>query len=502
MRFAFGIWTMIVALTVSAVAAYYSIVGLTAIFAAAVIPVIIMGATLEVAKVTAAIWLHSFWDEGAFLTKVYLTSAVVILMFITSMGIFGFLSKAHIEQGAGVAELGAQIERIDEQIARQEQNIDRALANIDSFDERVDDADVEIQARIDAQERIIADIRTALERDIAVQNQVIDQELGTGSPLEAELAAIEERRAQLNTLLQDGDVRALQAFVGAPVDGVRGPNTNAAIAAFEDNLNEQRTALLATIQAQRNADNPAVDRARERISELQAAANAEIARAQSAIEAFRQQLVSVTTADNSGAIAEQEAAITVANSEIDTLVEQKFELEGQLRVIEVEVGPVRYIAELVYGDTSEDLLEQAVRWVIIIIVLVFDPLAIVLVLAGISLLHRKDTLDKPAPDVHNENTESEEPPDGARQEGEVTPTKRTQWRTPAPQNEPVLEEPAADDLSESGGPTTDQTTDDQAPVETEPKPDREQAREDDSKRTKSIMRLTRPSPPNGSPNDK
>lgn len=477
MRFAFGIWTMIVALTVSAVAAYYSIVGLTAIFAAAVIPVIIMGATLEVAKVTAAIWLHSFWHEAAFLTKAYLTSAVIILMFITSMGIFGFLSKAHIEQGAGVAELGAQIERIDEQIARQEQAIDRALDNIESFSERVDDADTSIQSRIEAQERIIADIRTALERDIAVQNQIIEQELGTGSPLEAELEAIEQRREQLDTLLQRGDVSALQSFVGAPVDGVRGPNTNAAIAAFESRLDEQRTELLAAIQEQRSADNPTINAARERIAELQAAANAEIVRAQEAINAFRQQLVTVTTADNSAAIAEQETAIDSANNEIDRLVEQKFELEGQLRVIEVEVGPVRYIAELVYGETSQELLEEAVRWVIIIIVLVFDPLAIVLVLAGISLLHRKDSLDNSTLDVHNDDNELEEPA------------------------QPASESLADEDQSEDGDSATNQTINDQASEITEPTPDREQASEDVPRRGGPALRLTRPSPPDGSSND-
>lgn len=409
MRFAFGIWTVIVALAVSAVAAYYSIVGLTAIFAAAVIPVIIMGTALEVAKITTAVWLHSFWHEAPFLMKAYLTTATVVLMFITSMGIFGFLSKAHIEQGAGVSDLSAQIERIDEQIARQEQVVERALTNIESFDERVNDADISIQARIEAQEDIIASIRTALEQDIAVQNQIIEQELGVGSPLESELAAIEEQQDELNALLQSGDVRALQAYVGAPVDGVRGPNTNSAIAEFEARLAERRTTILSEIQEQRNVDNPTVERAQERIAELQAAANAEIARAQSAIEAFRQQLVTVTTADNSEAIAEQEELINIANNEIDSLVERRFELQGQLRVIEVEVGPVRYIAELVYGDTSQDLLEEAVRWVIIILVFVFDPLAVVLILAGVSLL-RREPVDNKGKVLHNEDTTSEESP--------------------------------------------------------------------------------------------
>ena len=104
----FGYWTLFVALCISVVAAYYSIIGLTAIFAAAFIPIVIMGSALEVAKVTTAIWLHRYWHITPFLMKFYLTTATVVLMFITSMGIFGFLSKAHIEQTAAANEGVAQ----------------------------------------------------------------------------------------------------------------------------------------------------------------------------------------------------------------------------------------------------------------------------------------------------------------------------------------------------------------------------------------------------------
>jgi hypothetical protein len=88
--------TLLVALSISAVAAYYSIVGLTAIFAAAVVPIIIMGSILEVGKIVTTVWLRKYWHKCGFLLKTYLTSAVVILAILTSMGIFGFLSKAHI----------------------------------------------------------------------------------------------------------------------------------------------------------------------------------------------------------------------------------------------------------------------------------------------------------------------------------------------------------------------------------------------------------------------
>src|SRR6056297_589747 len=111
-----GILTLITALCISAVAIYYSVAGLVAIFAAAAIPIIIMGGVLEVSKLVTAVWLHRNWREATWWLKSYLTAAVVVLMFITSMGIFGFLSKAHIEQTAGAQQSAAQIEQLEEQI--------------------------------------------------------------------------------------------------------------------------------------------------------------------------------------------------------------------------------------------------------------------------------------------------------------------------------------------------------------------------------------------------
>ena len=101
---------LVVALCLSAVAAFYSIVGLTAIFAASVIPVVIMGTILEVAKLTITVWLHEYWSRVKWAMRLYLIPSVVILMFITSMGIFGFLSKAHIEQVGQGQENAAQLQ--------------------------------------------------------------------------------------------------------------------------------------------------------------------------------------------------------------------------------------------------------------------------------------------------------------------------------------------------------------------------------------------------------
>ena len=114
------------ALAISAVAAYYSILGLVIIFAASMIPVVIMATTLEVGKLMTATYLHNYWKETSWILKSYLTLAVIILMFITSLGIFGFLSKAHIEQNLGSKKVLQQIEQIDRQISKLE--ADRELS--------------------------------------------------------------------------------------------------------------------------------------------------------------------------------------------------------------------------------------------------------------------------------------------------------------------------------------------------------------------------------------
>ena len=133
----FGILTLIVGLAISGVAAWYSIVGLMAIFAAAKIPIAIMGAVLEVGKLLTASWLYQFWDKTNTLLKSYFTVAVVVLMFITSMGIFGFLSKAHMDQTLTVGDNSLLIERIDRKIDREKVKITDAETVVAQLDKTV-----------------------------------------------------------------------------------------------------------------------------------------------------------------------------------------------------------------------------------------------------------------------------------------------------------------------------------------------------------------------------
>jgi len=226
------------------VAAFYSIVGLAAIFAAAVIPIVVMGSILEVAKLVVTVWLHEYWRQVKFTMKLYLVPAVGILMLITSMGIFGFLSKAHLDQAVPTGDVAAQVSLLDEKIRTQRDNIDAA--------------------------------RKAL----AQMDAAVDQTMARSSDEKGADKAAALRRSQ----------------------------------------------------------------ARER-GNLQS----DIAKAQ---------------------------------TEIAKLNEQRAPVASQLRKVEAEVGPIKYIAALIYGDNPDaNLLEKAVRWVIIILVTVFDPLAIFMLLA-------------------------------------------------------------------------------------------------------------------------
>jgi len=249
--------TLLTGLAISAVAIYYSVIGLAAIFSAAVIPIIVMGAILEISKLVSAWWLKANWDRAPFLLKSYMLVAVVVLMLITSMGIFGFLSKAHTDQTILTGDVQSQVYLIDEQIKIERENI----TNAQSLVKQLDDAVIGIQA--------------------AGNDREIKQRDG-------------------NTVTQSSAERALQ-----------------------------------------------------------------VRRAQ---------------ARDRAALTKQ---IEEAQQKIIALQQKKAPIAANMREVEAKVGPIKYIAQLIYGqDPDENLLEKAVIWVIITIVFVFDPLAVLLLLAS------------------------------------------------------------------------------------------------------------------------
>jgi hypothetical protein len=389
----FGYWTVFVALSIGIVAAYYSIVGLVAIFAAAAVPVIIMGSVLEVGKLTTAVWLHLNWRHAGFLIKTYLISATALLMFITSMGIFGFLSKAHIEQTAVATEGAAQLERIETEITRNENIIERAESRIVGLENSGSDNIASIQEQIDREQARIDSAYQAIQPSIEDQQDIVQRERNnqetTLAPYRAELAEIEEKLNLIVEYIANDDIRRLQGLIGARQDGQYGSQTAARVEQFRNELNSRRQELVDIIGEIQSAENTAIQAAQAEISRLRGIAERQITDGNELINRLRSQMGTVDNSSVDQQIAEQREVIRVANSELDQLFETKYAIETEARKLEAEVGPVKYIAELIYGEqTDRNTLEEAVRWVILIIVVVFDPLAVVLVISGISLIEQ------------------------------------------------------------------------------------------------------------------
>jgi len=371
--------TMITALSISAVAIYYSVAGLVAIFAAAALPIMIMGGTLEIAKLVTAVWLHKYWSITTWWLKSYLTISVVVLMFITSMGIFGFLSKAHIEQTSAGEESVAQVERLTTEIARQQAIIVRAEEQIKKLETTGTGNDSQIQAQIDKEQKRIDTAYERINPAIAEQNAII---AGVTALFQNELDKIDADIATLQGYIDAGDIKKAQGMIGAKADGAYGPKTAAAFTAWTDAKKLERNQWLQKIQDA--GTSATVVSARKEITRLRASADTQIAESNKLINRLRSQLGATDkTADIDAQVDEQSQRIKTANAEIDTLTEEKYTLEGEYRKLEAEVGPIKYIAEFVYGEQADkNMLEKAVTWVIVIIIFVFDPLAVLLLIAS------------------------------------------------------------------------------------------------------------------------
>ena len=467
-----GLLVFITALSISAVAIYYSIAGLVAIFAAAAIPIMVMGGALEIGKLVTAVWLHRYWKRTVWWLKYYLSVAVLVLMFITSMGIFGFLSKAHIEQTSASTESIEQVERIKTELARMESIIVRAEqkiekaetstgnrnddinAQIEKEQKRIDSAYTRIQPAIEEQQKIIADARdadsdrtkpyedqltnikeeikrletTAREYEEKIAGLKVDN--SAVEPIQAQIANINDTINKVEGQIASGEseqIKQAQLTIGSNADGQAGPNTrrsaNTWIVLQKERISElqnqiaqirieakttvdsERTRLgsivndirekqipalkdreiqmLAKIDTVRATESPIVTTARDEIARIRKSADDQVKASNELIQQLREKIKVDGGVNVDAIVDEQLAKIKTANTEIDKLTEQKYTLEAEYRKLEAEVGPIKYIAELIYGeDVDRDILEKAVRWVIITIIFVFDPLAVLLLIAS------------------------------------------------------------------------------------------------------------------------
>jgi len=346
----------IAAIAIATVAAYYSIIGLTTIFAAAVMPIAIMGGVLEAGKLITASWLYNNRSRIPFLLKSYLIFAVIVLMFITSMGIFGFLSKAHIEQTAESEENIALIQQLDKKLLRLNTTITNAESSIDKIENKDNTRNDEVNEQIATEEERIEKVRDQYQSLVDEQNEIIKN---SGSQLKL-----------LEEFIKDQNIKALQSLVGTKVDGNYGPGTSAKVNEFRE-------------KEQSRADEIIKD-ARDRVQELRQKELNEISKSNDVINRLRQSINTDGVDENDVArIKNLQNSIISSEEEIIKLNSEKFNLEAEERKLEAEVGPVKYIAELVYsGEADRAILEDAVRWVIIIIIFVFDPLAVLLLIAA------------------------------------------------------------------------------------------------------------------------
>ena len=371
--------TLFVALSLSVIAAYYSIAGLAAIFAAAVLPIVVMGSVLEAAKIVATLWLHEYWNQCRALMKLYLVPAVMMLMLITSMGIFGFLSKAHIEQTSAGEESVAQVERLTTEITRQQDVIKRAEEKVRQLQTSGTGADAQVQAQIDKEQERIDSAYKRVQPAIDEQNRII----GSQAKLyQDELDRIDQTLKTLQGYIDAGETKKAQQMIGASADGVFGKKTAEKIGDWKAVKQQERQELLSKIEQATN--NPQARAASAEIKRLRQSVEREIAESNKLINRLRANIGKTDkTADIDAQVDEQNARIKTANAEIDTLTEQKYALESDYRKLEAEVGPIKYIAEFIYGEQADkNMLEKAVTWVIILIIFVFDPLAIMMLLAA------------------------------------------------------------------------------------------------------------------------
>ena len=352
--------TLFTALTISGVAIFYSVSGLAAIFSAAVIPIIIMGGVLEVSKLVTAVWLHKYWKEATWWLKGYLSIAVLVLMLITSIGIFGFLSKAHDTASGNATEAIATVTRIDGQIAREENRIEILEDRITGISSGTG---FDVTSSITQQETIRDGAWDRVQDDIDYAQGQIDRLRDQLATLDSAVNELRNKGVEVITTEEGG---LFQGDTTQTIDYVAQADT------LYNQQKEQRDSIDEDIDDQQSN----IDSYRLQAQNTINSANAEINR-------LRNQSTS-SQDDDLNQIDEWNLQIDGIYNTIDGLKDEKFESEQAVRLVESEVGPIRYIAEFFTGteDADASLLESAVSWLIMIIIFVFDPLAVLLLIAS------------------------------------------------------------------------------------------------------------------------
>lgn len=338
---------LISALSLSGIAAYFSIIGLSTIFPGSVTSIVVMAVALEVAKIVAAVWTHQNWKKTSILTKIYLSFAIFILMGITSAGIFGFLSKSHIEHSSSVSFSENLISEIERKISLEEDSITRQKAFISDKKLIKNFSEDKNQKIIDQLSSNIDLLYSRLDSDINQINSKISQH--------------QERLSFMDDQLQDLRNQKTGFF----------SSNSKKIKDLEESQKEERD----YISNQLKFLNESIITIRGESTSKAEEINLEIRKLQNTKVELNQNDLEL--------ISSHEDKIKESLSKIEELNLKKFELNSKNLKIENELGPVKYIAELIKDFGGPDLnTGGSIRLVIIFIVCVFDPLAIVLVICA------------------------------------------------------------------------------------------------------------------------
>ena len=380
----FGILTLITALAIAGVAAWFSIVGLMLLFSGMPMSIAVMAGTLEVGKLLTASWLYRYWNETSIMLRAYLTAAVVILMVITSIGIFGYLSKAAGDQASDTGDAVAIVERVDAQIAREENKIDiledRILsiggsidvsASIEQQEEIRDGAWARVQGDIDYNQEQITTVRDQLKVDLAQQDARLSELDKAVNDLRAK--GVEVVTLDEGGIFQSADVEKIDYIAQAS-------ELRASQQVERDELKEEKEDLRSQASKDIKVFQDAIDNYRQQAQDTILGANSEINRLRNSSQDQQD--------DNIIKIDELTGQIDNIYVEIATLKDEKFGAEQKVRTLDREVGPIKYLAQLIYGNDDRDVLDQAIRLFILLLVFVFDPLAVMLVIAANQTLLR------------------------------------------------------------------------------------------------------------------
>ena len=347
--------------SISLVAAYFSIVGLATMFPGSMEAIVTMGAVLEIGKLVAAVWLHKNWHEAFGFLKYYLLLAVIVLSVITSMGIFGFLSKSHVEHGASIEKELAVISQIENKIDRKQKFIEQRnnlLLQFQSESKLKNEDSSDVIKRLDDRIKSIKEEEISL---LKIQNDL--------------LLNLDKKIIQLDTELESA--KKSTGFFGANnFDTINNTQKTK-----RDEINKQRNLALDKIETAKKDTIQKISDVRSQIDSIQ----------------FQDK---PNVIDNPK-ISQYQNEIEQAYNDISEMENEKFEYGSALRALETEIGPIKYIV----GALDEWIgfnvgTEQAIRIIIMILIFVFDPLAILLLIAA-TITYSKNKEEDLPPDVRD-----------------------------------------------------------------------------------------------------